>query len=316
MRASTRVSVARLPPVATVLGLGGGPLGGLFSPVSAETAHAIVERAWEHGLRLFDVAPLYGHGRAERFVGDVLRTKPRSEFVVSTKVGRLLRADAAAEPSDFAETEGVGPVFDFTGDGVLRSLEESLERLGIDRVDVVYVHDPEDHLEQALREAQPALAHLRDEGVVGAVGVGTNRAGTVARFARETDIDCALLAGRLTLLDRSAEREACPVCADRGIDIVAGGVFNSGVLADPTGRAMFDYAEAPPDVRARAARLDEICRAHGVSLAAAALRFPLLHAPVSAVLVGVRSVAELDQNVAAFDAPIPDGLWTDLAASA
>jgi D-threo-aldose 1-dehydrogenase len=303
------VSIARL-------GLGGGPLGGLFSPVSLETGYEIVERAWEHGVRLFDVAPLYGHGRAERIVGHVLCTKPRNEFVLSTKVGRLLRPEAAGQPSDFAETEGLGPVFDFSRDGVLKSLDESLERLGLDRVDVVYVHDPEDHLEQALREAQPALADLRDDGVVGAVGVGTNRVDTVVRFARETDIDCALLAGRLTLLDRSAEREAIPVCAERGIDIVAGGVFNSGVLADPIGRAMFDYAEAPPNVRDRAMRLGEICRAHGVSLAAAAMRFPLVHLPVSAVLVGVRSVAELDQNVAAFDAPIPDGLWTDLAASA
>src|SRR2546426_7544923 len=146
MRASTPVSAARLPPPATVLGLGGGPLGGLFSPVSAETAHAIVERAWDHGIRLFDVAPLYGHGRAERFVGDVLRTKPRDEFVVSTKVGRLLRPDAAAQPSDFAETEGVGPVFDFIRSGIRRSLEESLDRLGLDRIDVVYLHDPTDHL--------------------------------------------------------------------------------------------------------------------------------------------------------------------------
>ncbi len=298
------------------LGLGGGPLGGLFTPVSLETGHEIVERAWDHGVRLFDVAPLYGHGRAERIAGHVLRTKPRNEFVLSTKVGRLLRPEAAGQPSDFAETEGLGPVFDFSRDGVLKSLDESLERLGLDRVDVVYVHDPEDHLEQALHEAQPSLADLRDEGVVGAVGVGTNRVDTVVRFARETDIDCALLAGRLTLLDRSAEREAIPVCAERGIDIVAGGVFNSGVLADPTGRAMFDYAEAPPDVRVRAMRLDGICRTHGVTLTAAALQFPLVHSPVSAVLVGVRSVAELDQNVAAFDAPIPDGLWTDLAASA
>jgi D-threo-aldose 1-dehydrogenase len=300
------VSIARL-------GLGGGPLGGLFSPVSLETGYEIVERAWEHGVRLFDVAPLYGHGRAERIAGHVLRTKPRDEFVLSTKVGRLLRRDAAGQPSDFAETEGLGPVFDFSRDGVLRSLEESLERLGLDRVDVVYVHDPEEYLEQALREAQPTLASLRDEGVIGAVGVGTNRAETVVRFVRETDVDRALLAGRLTLLDRTGEREALPLCAERGVDVVAGGVFNSGVLADPTGRAMFDYAEAPLDVRTRAMRLAEICRANGVSLAAAALRFPLRHPAVSAVLVGVRSVAELDENVAALHAPIPDELWTDLA---
>ena len=202
------MSAARLPPPATALGLGGGPLGGLFSPVPAETAHAVVERSWGHGIRLFDVAPLYGHGRAERFVGDVLSTKPRDEFVLSTKVGRLLRAEAAGQPSDFAETEGVGPVFDFSRSGIRRSLEESLERLGLDRVDIVYVHDPDDHLEQALAEAQPELERLRDEGVVRAIGVGTNRTATLSRFAREADIDCALLANRVTLLDRTGADEA------------------------------------------------------------------------------------------------------------
>jgi D-threo-aldose 1-dehydrogenase len=297
---------------ATRLGVGGGPLGGLFSPVSAEAAEAVIERAWEQGLRLFDVAPLYGHGRTERFVGRVLRTKPRDEFVLSTKVGRLLRAEAAGEPSDFAETEGVGPVFDFSAIGVRRSLEESLERLGLDRVDVVYLHDPEDHLDQAMQEALPELARLRDEGVVKAIGVGSNRAETVVRFVREADLDCVLLANRLTLLDRSGEDEALPLCTERNVEVIAGGVFNSGVLASPRAATTYEYAPVPDDVRARAVELEQICAGYGVPLAAAAVQFPLRHPAVAAVVVGVRSVAELDENIAAFHAPLPAELWNEL----
>ena len=300
--------------VATRLGIGGGPLGGLFSPVSSETAEAVIERAWEHGVRLFDVAPLYGHGRAERFVGHVLQTKPRDEFVLSTKVGRLLRAEAADAPSDFAETEGVGPVFDFSAAGVRRSLEESLERLGLDRVDLVYLHDPEDHLEQAFHEALPELMRLRDEGVVGGIGVGTNRVETVVRFVRETDIDRVLLANRVTLLDRSGEAEALPLCVEGEVAVVAGGVFNSGVLASSQGSPTYEYAPVPDDVRARVVALERICERYGVPLVAAALQFPLRHPAVTSIVVGVRSVAELDENIAAFNTPLPDGLWDELLA--
>ncbi|MFL5962258.1 MAG: aldo/keto reductase [Gaiellaceae bacterium] len=298
--------------MATRLGVGGGPLGGLFSPVSSETVEAVIERAWEHGVRLFDVAPLYGHGRTERFVGRVLQTKPRDEFVVSTKVGRLLRAEAAGAPSDFAETEGVGPVFDFSAAGVRRSFEESLERLGLDRVDVVYLHDPEEHLDQALREALPELVRLRDEGLVAGIGVGTNSVDTVVRFVRETDVDCVLLANRLTLLDRSGEAEALPLCAERNVAVIAGGVFNSGVLASPRASPTYEYAPAPDDVRDRALALERICEQYGVPLAAAAVQFPLRDPVVASVVVGVRSVAELDENVAAFHTPLPAELWGEL----
>lgn len=308
------MSPNKFPSAATRLGVGGGPLGGLFSPVSEETAEAVIERAWGHGVRHFDVAPLYGHGRAERFVGRVLRTKPRAEFVLSTKVGRLLRAEAAAEPSDFAETEGVGPIFDFSATGVRRSLEESLERLGLDRVDVVYLHDPEEHLDQALHEALPELARLRDEGVVSAIGVGTNRVETVVRFVRETDVDCVLLANRVTLLDRSGEVEALPLCAEMNVAVIAGGVFNSGVLASPQASPTYDYAPAPEDVRARALALEQICERHGVPLAAAAVQFPLRHPVVASVVVGVRSVAELDENTSAFNTLLPAELWDELLA--
>jgi D-threo-aldose 1-dehydrogenase len=293
------------------LGLGGGPLGGLFEPVDEETATAVVERAWSRGVRLFDVAPLYGHGRAERFVGAVLRRKPRDEFTLSTKAGRLLRAEAAAAPSDFAETEGVGPVFDFSADGVRRSLEESLERLGLDRVDVLYLHDPESHLDQAVGEAQPELERLRDEKVVGSIGVGTNVCATALRFVRETDVDQVLLANRITLLDRSGLAVARE-CSERGVALVAAGVFNSGLLADPRGDARYEYRRAPPAVRARALELDRLCEGEGVPLAAAALQFPLRRDGVESVVVGARSVAELDADVAALDTVISDALWAEL----
>lgn len=313
--AARSVSGTRLPPRTTLLGLGGGPLGGLFRHVPEADAVAAVERAWERGLRLFDVAPLYGHGRAERLVGRVLRAQDRDAFVLSTKVGRLLRpARAPAGASDFADADpGVTPVFDFSSDGVRRSLEESLERLGLDRIDVAFIHDPEEHLDQAIAEAQPALAQLRDEGLLAAVGVGTNHASTLARFARETDIDCALLAGRLTLLERSGAREALPLCAERGIAVVAGGVFNSGILADPSASPTYDYAPADEARRRRVAGLRDVCEAHGVPLAAAAIQFPLRHPAVAAVVVGVRSPAEVDADVDAFETPIDESLWDELA---
>ncbi len=294
-------------------GLGGGPLGGLFEPVSEETATGVVEHAWDRGVRLFDVAPFYGHGRSERFMGQVLREKPRDDFVLSTKVGRLLRADAVGEPSDFAETGGLGAVFDFSADGVRRSLEESLERLGLDRVDIALVHDPEDHLEQAVTEAQPALARLRDEGVVHAIGVGTNSCASAARFVRETDIDCVLLANRITLLDDSGVEEVLPLCEEREVSVIAGGVFSSGVLANPSAGARFEYRPAPAEVRARALVLQSVCERHGVPLAAAAIEFPLRHDAVEAVVIGVRSVDELDANLAAFESDVPEALWEELA---
>jgi D-threo-aldose 1-dehydrogenase len=302
---------SRLPPAATVLGIGGGPLGGLFRHVSEEDACASVERAWDRGVRLFDVAPFYGHGRAERLMGSVLRTKPRDAFVLSTKVGRLLRR-AAASPTDFVDADDREPVFDYSADGVRRSLEESLERLGLERVDLLLIHDPEQHLDQAVRESQPALARLRDEGLVAAVGVGTNHASTLSRFARETDIDCALLAGRTTLLDRSGCEEALPLCAERGIAVLAGGAFNSGILADDSAQGTYDYAPADEAARRRVAALRALCDRHDVPLTAAALQFPLRQPAVEAVIVGVRAPAEVDADVDAFETEIPDALWSEL----
>src|SRR5882672_916810 len=219
------------------LGLGSAPLGGLYDAVDDETARAVVERAWELGIRYFDTAPYYGSGNSERRLGAVLRERPREQFVLSTKVGRLLRPGESGWP-------GAPPLeayFDFSYDATLRSLEQSLQRLGLDRVDVALVHDPDDHYDEALAGAYRALARLRDEGDVRAIGVGMNQTTLLCRFAREADPDCFLVAGRYTLLDRSAGEQLLPLCHERGIAVVAGGVFNSGVLA---GGSTYDYQSA------------------------------------------------------------------------
>ena len=277
------------------LGLGCAPLGGLYSDVSDAEARATVDRAWELGVRFFDTAPLYGSGLSEERVGAALRERPRHELFLSTKVGRLIRAGE--------------PVFDFSLDGTLRSLEESLERLGLDRVDLALIHDPDDHYDEAVAGAYPALARLRDEGVVRAIGVGMNQWQLPARFVRETDIDCVLLAGRYTLLDRSGERELLPLCLDCDVEVIAAGVFNSGILA---GGAHYDYAPAAPELVDRARRLAETCARHGVPLAAAAVQFPARHPAVRRVLVGCRSAAEVEEDLRLAELDIPPELWDEL----
>ncbi len=297
----------------TQLGLGSAPLGGLFEAVSDDEAHRVVEAAWQAGIRFFDTAPLYGHGLAEQRFGAVLRTKPRDEFVIATKVGRLLRKDAPPEPGQaYKGAPPVNPVFDFSYDGVMRSAEESLVRLGLDHIDVLHIHDPDDHYEEALSGAYRALDRMRSEGTIKAVGAGMNQAEMLARFAREADFDCFLLAGRYTLLDRIGLKELLPLCVEKGIAIIAGGVFNSGILADPRPGATYNYTVAPPQLVERAAQLNAICKRHGVDLKAAAIQFPLRHPAVACALTGCRSVAEVEENVRMFETPIPDTLWDEL----
>lgn len=296
-----------------MLGLGTAPLAGLYEAVDEDAAVRTVRRALDLGLRLFDTAPLYGHGLAEVRLGLGLRDVPDDAVVVSTKVGRLLRADVAPEPGQvFQGVPPVNPVFDFSADGVARSLEESLLRLGRDRVDIVHLHDPDDHGDQALREALPALVRWRDEGVVGAIGVGMNQSKMLARFAREADIDCLLLAGRYTLLDQGGLTELLPLCHERHIAVIVGGVFNSGLLADLGPGARYDYAPAGDEVFERARRLAEVCAFHEVPLKAAALQFPLAHPAVACVLTGTRSTAELDENARLLAHDTPSALWAAL----
>jgi D-threo-aldose 1-dehydrogenase len=301
-------------PELPALGLGTAPLGGLYSPISDDEAQRVIDAAWNHGLRFFDTAPLYGHGSAERRLGAVLAGRPRDSYVLATKVGRLLRRPAlpAGEDAHYKGTPPERPVFDFSYDGVMRSFEESLGRLGLDRIDILHLHDPDAHEAEALSGAWRALDALRAQGLVRAVGAGMNQWEMLARFAQAAPFDCFLLAGRYTLLDQSALPTLLPLCQRRGVRIVAGGVYNSGLLADPRPGAKFNYDDAPPELVARARRLGEVCHAHGVPLKAAAMQFPAFHPAVASVLIGARSVVELDENVAMSRVPIPPGLWDEL----
>jgi D-threo-aldose 1-dehydrogenase len=307
------------------LALGGAPLAGLYNAVTEEDARAAVEAAWDEGIRGFDTAPHYGLGLSERRLGAVLKAKPREAFTLSTKVGRLLVPN---DPTDdmaaaFGTDEGHGfpalPAthhreWDFSADGVRRSLESSLERLGLDRADIVLIHDPDDHEEQAFTEAYPALERMRAEGTIGAIGAGMNQAAMLTRFVRDTDVDAVLLAGRFTLLDQGGLTELLPAAAERGKSVIIGGVYNSGLLADPKPGATYNYVSAPEPLLDRALRIKEVAARHGVPLRAAALRFPLGHPAVASVLVGARSVAEVRDAAEMYRHPVPAALWDELRA--
>lgn len=300
-------------PMVTRLGLGCAPIGNLFAAVSDDDAHATVDAAWDAGLRLFDTAPLYGHGLSEQRLGQALRGRPRDELVIATKVGRLLvPADPRHGDSIFVDAPALAPVFDFSRDGTLRSLEASLERLGLDRIDVVHVHDPDDHADEAVAGAFPALCELRDQGVIGAVGCGMNQVALLRRFVDEVDLDVILLAGRYTLLDRSGGDDLLPVCHERGIGVIVGGVFNSGLLADPDATPTYDYGPAAPELVARARTLRDRAVAYGVPLPAAAIGFALRNEAVTSVIVGARSADEVREDVALASTAIPTELWSDL----
>jgi D-threo-aldose 1-dehydrogenase len=297
------------------IGLGCAPLGNLYEEVVEDEATAVVDAAWDAGLRYFDTAPLYGHGLSEQRLGRALAGRPRDDVVISTKVGRLLRPASMQIDTIFAVPDAPGalePVFDFSADGVRRSLDESLERLGLDRVDIVYVHDPDDHQDDAIAGAFPELLALRDEGVVRAVGAGMNQWQALDRFVREVDLDVVLLAGRYTLLDRSGAEQLLPHCLERGVGVVLGGVFNSGVLAATTGDTTYDYAPVPSDVAERVNDLRRMCAEYDTALGAAALQHALRHPAVTNVLVGARSITELEQDLAWALVDIPDALWSVL----
>ena len=296
----------------TRLGFGAAPIGNLFTRVAEEEASSAVDAAWDAGVRFFDTAPLYGHGLSEQRLGAALRAHPRDDYVLATKVGRLLTPEVVNDDDGFVDTPPVGWAYDFSHDAIRPSLDASLARLQTDRIDLLHVHDPDEHAEDALRGAFPALRALRDQGVVRAIGAGMNQSALLARFVREADVDCVLLAGRYTLLDQSGLDELLPLCAQRGTSVIAGGVFNSGLLADPSPRATYDYAPAASELVARAQRLAEVCARHGVDLKAAALRFPLAHPAVACVLTGARSAAEMVENARLFSQPIPLALWDDL----
>ncbi|MEV4758614.1 aldo/keto reductase [Micromonospora sp. NPDC049559] len=344
MRPTDRTRLGSTGVEVTRLGLGLAPLGGLYQRVGDEQAYATVERAWAEGLRYFDTAPLYGSGLSERRAGHVLAGKPRAEFTLSTKVGRVLDRVAppatrngtgggatgstgggeraggppsTAEPADhndsiWAEATEVEPVWDFSPEGVRRSYAESLDRLGLDRVEVLHIHDPDEHYAAAVDGALPALVRLRDEGRIGAVSVGMNQSEMLADFVRTGHLDSVLLAGRYTLLDQSGLAELLPLARERGVSVIVGGVFNSGLLADPRPGATFNYAPAPAPLLARAQAVAAVCARYDVPLRAAALQFPFGHPAVATVLVGARSAEEVADAVAMFSYEIPGQLWRDL----
>lgn len=303
----------------TRLGFGAAPIGGLYAPLEEAAAEETLQAAWDAGIRYFDTAPHYGVGLSEERLGRFLAGKPREQYVLSTKVGRLLvphegPAGEVQGADGFHGTPARDRVRDYSADGVRRSLEESLERLGLDRVDLVFVHDPDAHVAQALTEAYPALERLRAEGVVSSIGVGMNQSAVPARFVRESDVDVLLVAGRYTLLDTGAAAELFPLCLERGVDVIGAGAFNSGLLAAPRPGARFDYTTAPQDLVARARRIAAVCARHGVTLPAAALAYTGGHPAVRTVLAGMRTPEEVRQNSAAAATGVPAALWAALAA--
>jgi D-threo-aldose 1-dehydrogenase len=310
-RASRRLG--KRGPDVTGLGLGTAPIGNMFTGVSDEDAWATVDAAWEGGIRYFDTAPLYGHGASERRLGEALGARPRDEYVLATKIGRVLDpAGADRAPTIFTDVGELEPHFDYSRDAVLRSLEESLIRLGVDRIDVALVHDRDLHEEDALTQAFPTLAQLRDQGVVRAIGAGMNQHEMLLRFVDRVDLDCVLLAGRYSLLDRGGAG-LLESCERQGVGVVVGGVFNTGVLVDPDAHQTYDYAPASSDVIGRALRLRDACATHGVALGAAALKFAMRHPAVTTVLVGARAPAEIALDFEFADAVIADDVLEEIA---
>lgn len=328
-----RLPVGRTDAAVTCLGLGGGALGGLYDPVPEEEAAATVSRAYEAGIRYFDTAPLYGHGRSEERIGIGLDGVPRDTYVLSCKVGVIIDPEPGRTPElelKYADPFLLDGRYDFSYEGAMRSLEGSLERLRTDHVDIVYIHDPDeadsalppeqqsgaDHFEAVMDGIYRALHELREQGVVKAIGVGLNGTEMLTRFARAGDFDAFLLAGRYTLLEQNGLDDLLPVCREKGISLVVGGVFNSGILAtgaaDP--EATYNYAKADPATVERVRRIDAVCASHGVPLPAAALQYPLGDPVVAAVIPGVRSASEVYRNVGHITQEIPPQLWQDLRA--
>ena len=306
VRLRTGVEVSRLS-------LGTAALGGLYTSVSDEDCTETILTAVDNGINFIDTAPHYGKGTSERRIGRALAGRDRSTLVISTKIGRLLVPSTTDIDDFFMDADNtVERKFDFSASGVRQSLEGSLERLGIDSVEILFIHDPDQNADAAIIEAYPELDRMRSEGIIKAIGVGMNQCETPTRVIKETDIDMVLIAGRYSLLDQRALIELLPTAVERNVDIIAAGVFNSGILANPVKGATYDYVPASEELLAKAVRIREVLDGHQVSLTSAALQFPLRHPAVKSVLVGCRSAAEVKTNIDAFNAPIENKVWDDL----
>ncbi|CAB1077605.1 L-fuco-beta-pyranose dehydrogenase (EC [Olavius algarvensis Delta 1 endosymbiont] len=316
---SDRSSIGQTNLNVTQLSLGTAPIGNLLLEVPDEDAEDAFKAAFNAGVRYLDTAPYYGYGLAENRLGRAIAGQNRDDFVISTKVGRLIRPGHRTgselygdnKPYYLANPE-MRCVFDYGYEGVMRSHEESLERLGLDRIDILHIHDPDDHFEWAVNGAYKALDRLRSEGTIRAVSAGMNQWEMLSRFMDHGDFDCFLLAGRYSLLEQTALSEFLPKCVERGVSIILGGVFNSGLLADPKPGITFNYEAAPQKLIDQALRIGAVCEGHGVPLKAAALQFPLAHPAVATVLTGVRSAAEFEENERLFRHPIPAAMWQEL----
>ena len=318
--------IGRTDVEVTELSFGGAPLGAVGDRIDAEDVAAIVNRAQEGGIRYFDTAPLYGHGLSEKRLGSILRQWQRDDFVLSTKVGRLLVPEAEGERfAGMRDAEPVAIRYDYGFDAVRASLEASLERLGLSRVDILLCHDIDVWIhgdaqpgifETAKQGALPALRELREQGVIRAIGLGVNEWQVCSHVLDFMDVDCFLLAGRFTLLEQEPLDAFLPQCVERGVSLIIGGPYNSGILAtDDRRRATYDYKPAPEHLWQKAQKIRRMCESHGVDPRAAALQYPLKHPAVAAVIPGVWTVEEVATNLSLFNAEIPAALWRDLAAA-
>ena len=293
-------------------GIGTSAFGGLFASVSESSVADVISTSMQMELNYFDTAPHYGMGSAEVRLGRHINHLPRSSFIVSTKVGRLIvPSEKTEDPGWENSTTAVERIFDFSASGIERSLHESLERLQMESVEMVFIHDPDGAADQAIKEAYPVLEKLRSQGVVKAIGVGITSNVIPTRFINETDIDIVLIALRYTLLDQSAATDLLPAALKKGVSVIAGGVFNSGILTSPKAGATFNYEPASPEVLARAQKIEKFFRDRGVSLTQAALQYPMQHPAISAILVGCRSAAEVTSNIALYTNKIDSQIWSE-----
>ena len=317
MNPLSRVQVGKSRLHITRLGLGGAALGGLYHDLSEDTANGTVRRALELGVHFFDTAPLYGAGKSESRLGRALGGWDRDIYILASKVGYALVPQDRNENQDmffpFDNPPPLRPIFDFSYDGVMRSLEESLVRLGVDCIDILYIHDPDGHFGEAMKGAYVALNKLRQERVIGAVGVGTTRVETLIRFVRAGQFDCVLLAGRYTLLDHTALDQALPLCLQEGVSVIIGGPYGSGILATgAVAGATFNYLPASTETLEKVRRIEDICRDYSVPLKAAALQFPLAHPAVASIIPGARTAGEVEENFRMVGHSIPVEFWADL----